>query len=62
MALVQENAKIRKRNFLRSYSDSGKMILKRETGALYAEALDLIPCRFTYEETDISIEEDSGDE
>lgn len=62
MALVQENVKIRKRNFLRSYSDSEKMIRKKETGVLYAEALDLVPCSFTYEETDISIEEENDDE
>ncbi len=39
-------------------SDRDVMMLQKQTGLLYAEAVDVIPCRYTYEETDISIEEE----
>lgn len=41
---------------VRHYSDAGMMIRQVETGILYSEAVDVIPCRYTYEETDIPIE------
>ena len=34
------------------YSDAGMMIRQIETGRLYEDAVDRIPCRYTYEETD----------
>ncbi len=37
---------------IRRYSDAGKMLLQVETGALYEEAVDVLPERYTYEETD----------
>lgn len=37
---------------VRHYSDKHKMIRQIETGVLYADAVDTIPCRYTYEETD----------
>lgn len=37
---------------IKHYSDSGYMIRQVETGHLYSEAVDVIPCRYTYEETD----------
>ena len=45
-------------NMISHYSDDGKMIRQIETGNLYEEAVDLYPCRFTYKETDIPIDED----
>lgn len=33
------------------YSDSAKMILQKETGTLYEDAVDVQPLRYTYEET-----------
>ena len=33
-------------------SDSGYLIRQIETGAVYGEAIDVAPCRYTYEETD----------
>lgn len=39
-------------------SDKGVMMLQKETGILYAEAVDVIPCRYTYEETKIPVEEE----
>ena len=41
---------------IRHYSDENMMLLQVETGSLYGEAVDVVPCRFTYEETDIPIE------
>ena len=37
----------------RHYSDAYMKIRQIETGALYEEAVDVKPCRYTYEETDI---------
>ena len=33
------------------------MIRQVETGATYLEAVDVVPCEFTYEETDQIVEE-----
>ena len=44
-------------DLVRHYSDSGKLIQQLETGVKYAEAVDVYPCRYTYEETDENIEE-----
>lgn len=43
--------------FVRHYSDSRKMILQVETGEEYSDAVDLMPCKYTYTETDKNIEE-----
>ena len=43
---------------VRHYSDCGMKLLQVETGIVYAEAIDLIPCRFTYEETNVPAEQD----
>ena len=37
------------------YSDQGMKIRQVETGILYEDAIDVMPCRYTYEETDILI-------
>ena len=41
----------------RRYSDQNVMIRQIETGALYEDAVDVIPCKYTYEETDVPIPE-----
>lgn len=41
---------------VRHYSDENYMIKQIETGNLYEDAVDVIPCKYTYEETDIPIE------
>lgn len=46
-------------NLVKHYSDEGKMILQVETGVKYSEAIDVYPCRYTYEETDEPIEEET---
>lgn len=35
------------------YSDKGVYIKQNETNALYVDANDVVPCIYTYEETDI---------
>ena len=42
----------------RTYSDAGMMIRQNETGAEYAEAIDVEGASYTYEETDMSIDTD----
>lgn len=37
---------------VKHYSDIVMMIRQAETGVLYEDAVDTIPCRYTYEETD----------
>lgn len=44
----------------RRYSDLGVYIRQIETGALYEDAIDVIPCKYTYEETDIPIEDEEA--
>ena len=44
---------------IKHYSDSGMMILQKETGITYPEAVDVVPCIYTYIETDEPI--DLGD-
>lgn len=39
-------------------SDRGFMMRQVETDSLYSEAIDVRPCRYTYEETDILIEQE----
>ena len=41
---------------VRHYSDQGVKIMQVETGLVYDEAIDTIPCRYTYMETDNIIE------
>lgn len=40
-------------NLIRHYSDENFKIKQIETGIIYDEAIDVMPCRYTYEETDI---------
>lgn len=37
---------------VRHYSGKGMKLKQVETGIVYDEAIDTIPCRYTYEETD----------
>lgn len=48
-------------NRIRHYSDSGFRILQNETGLVYDDAVDVMPCRYTYTETDEPIEGEVGD-
>lgn len=39
-------------NFIKQYSNKNVKIKQLETGILYDEAIDLIPCKYSYEETE----------
>lgn len=45
---------------VRHYSDAGLMIRQVETGALYSDAVDVVPCRYTYTETDTPVPADNA--
>lgn len=50
---------------IRHYSDAGYMLLQNETGLKYADPVDIVPCKYTYTETDELIdgdEEITGDD
>lgn len=36
----------------RRYSDKGVKLLQVETNILYDDAVDVVPCKFTYEESE----------
>lgn len=44
------------------YSDKNVMLLQNETGAEYDHPIDVVPCRYTYSETNKPIEDDFSDE
>lgn len=46
---------------IRHYSDADMKIRQIETGRLFDDAVDVVPCRFTYEETDVPIESQEAD-
>ena len=54
--LKQEKIIINNKELLHTYSDSNKYILQVETENKYDEAYDVIPCRYTYTETEEEIE------
>ena len=41
---------------IKHYSDAGFFIRQEETGMEYPEAIDVVPCRYTYTETDKPID------
>ena len=41
---------------IKHYSDKGVLLLQNETGAKYADPVDIYPCPYTYTETDEPIE------
>ena len=49
---------------VKHYSDAGFLLLQNETGVKYSDPIDVVPCIYTYTETDepIEIEEDIVDE
>lgn len=46
---------------VRHWSDLGVKLRQTETGELFNDAVDLMPCDFTYEETDIPTDDDELD-
>ena len=53
--LKQEKITINNKELLHTYSDSNKYILQVETSNIYDEAYDVIPCKYTYIETEEEI-------
>lgn len=47
---------------IKHYSDKGVMLLQVETGAKYSDPVDVVPCMYTYEETDELIEVEEAEE
>jgi hypothetical protein len=43
---------------IKHYSDAGYMLLQVETGAMYSDPIDIVPCPYTYEETNEFIDSD----
>ena len=43
---------------IKHYSDAGYILLQVETGAKYSDPIDVVPCRYTYKETDELVESD----
>ena len=41
---------------IKHYSDAGFMLLQNETGIMYSDPIDVVPCRYTYSETEQPIE------
>lgn len=46
---------------IKHYSDKNVMLLQVETGMKYSDPIDVVPCRYTYEETEelIEVEEEN---
>lgn len=42
---------------IKHFSDSNFMLLQKETGIKYSEAIDVVPCKYTYEETEEEYQE-----
>lgn len=53
---------IRDGTLVKHYSDAGFLIEQIETGARYGEAVDIVPCPFTYIETNEKEETDEETE
>ena len=58
--IKQEKITMNNKELLHTYSDNNKYILQVETSVKYNEAYDIIPCKYTYKETEeeIVIEEE----
>ena len=47
------------RELVRHYSDAGLKLRQMETGVVYDDVIDVVPCRYTYEETDEPVDEEA---
>lgn len=52
MAIISEQIEVGGRKLIKHESDCGKIIRQVETGREYSSAVDVMPCRYTYEETE----------
>jgi hypothetical protein len=46
---------------IKHYSDAGYALLQNETGAKYSDPIDVVPCIYTYTETDELIETENSE-
>ena len=46
---------------IKHYSDLGFILLQNETGEKYSEPIDVVPCRYTYSETDELVNNNDDD-
>ena len=53
--IKQEKITINNKELLHTYSDTKHYILQVETNVKYNEAYDIIPCKYTYTETEEEI-------
>ena len=53
--IVSKEIEIKGRKLIKHESDCGKIILQKETGREYSSAVDVIPCKYTYKETEKDI-------
>jgi hypothetical protein len=56
MAIKTEKITVGGRELIKHESDRGVYLRQVETGREYSSAVDVLPCRYTYEETDKVIE------
>ena len=66
MAIIQQYPYIdeygrEKDKLIKTYSDKGMYILQNETGEIYDSAVDVYPCKYTYSETEIPIDDSDID-
>lgn len=46
------------KTLIKHYSDQGFLLLQNETGTKYIEPIDVVPCPYTYTETNEKSEEE----
>lgn len=56
--IIPEIVIIGNKEYIKRYSDKGLKIKQVETGEVYDDAFDLVPCKFTYVETDKPVEKE----
>ena len=61
--IISPEIEVKGRTLIKHESDCGKMIRQIETGREYSSAVDVIPCKYTYEETekDIPVNTEMGE-
>lgn len=54
--IISTEIEVKGRTLIKHESDCGKIIRQVETGREYSSAVDVLPCKYTYEETEKLIE------
>lgn len=55
--IIERLIEVNGKTLINHESDCGKIIRQVETGKEYSSAVDVIPCKYTYEETEKEITE-----